>query len=212
LAWEAPGQTSWPYTFATSAGGNLRLVGRWTDADGNLVSIGLTYRIGSGAEIPVFSRTLTNLGDVLFDQTLSLTAPGTTYTITVRALDAAGLTRSSSVMATVPPASGSKVAAPYFDPPPDTYPGTSIGVTIYTATPGADISYKLGVNPGTPTPGSNGWSALAPAPLAVGPLTTAVTITAVAVKSGMTDSDLAVGSYSRGGGWGGSWGGGYYAP
>ena len=200
LAWEAPGQTSWPYTFATSAGGNLRLVGRWTDADGNLVSIGLTYRIGSGAEIPVFSRTLTNQGDVVFDVTLSLTAPGTTYTITARALDAAGLTRSSSVTATVPPASGSKVAAPYFDPPPDSYPGTSIGVTIYTATAGADISYKLGgtsEDPGTPTPGSNGWSALAAAPLAVGPFTIARKITAVAVKAGLTDSDLAVGIYGR---------------
>ncbi|MHC4715318.1 MAG: chitobiase/beta-hexosaminidase C-terminal domain-containing protein, partial [Planctomycetota bacterium] len=78
-----------------------------------------------------------------------------------------------------------KVETPQFSPAPGSYPSPQ-SVSISCATSGAQIRYTT--NGSTPTGGS---------PLYTGPIsvTSSKTLKAIALKSGMADSDIATGAY-----------------
>ncbi len=193
LTWTAPGVTSWPYTFGSSAGGTLQLRGSWSDADGDLVSMSLTQRQGAGPELTLVSETIPRRGNANFDKSVSLTSPGT-YTFTARAADSTGIATEVIVTATVPAGGGGQVAQPTFNPDEWSYFLAPQSITVSCATSGADLTYKVVdwlTDPGTPTPGSSGWSALAAAPVTV-VVGAGKKIYAQARKAGMTDSEVGV--------------------
>jgi hypothetical protein len=145
LTWIDPGNTSWPYVFGDSSGGNVRFVGQWKDADGNLTHAGLSYSRDGGAEVFVDSVKLVDAGEYTFDRTVSFTDPGT-YTVFARAGDANQLGMAVSVEVTVPAFMGD-VAAPIFILPPGGAAGL-IGmgpflIQIQCATVGANIAWKV---------------------------------------------------------------------
>ena len=193
LTWTAPGVTSWPYTFGSSAGGSLQLRGAWSDADGDLVSMSLTQRQGVGAETSLVGETIPRRANAVFDRTVSLTSPGT-YTFTARAADSTGIATEVIVQAIVPAGGGGQVAQPTFSPDDWDYFYSPVSITANCATSGADITWKLTgwfTDPGTPTPGSNGWSALTAAPVTVS-VAVGQKLYAQGRKAGMTDSDIGV--------------------
>jgi hypothetical protein len=195
LSWISPGQTSWPYTFGSSSGGTLRLRGQIDDGDGNLVSYRVSYRkAGDLADTFVDGGKPSSGTQAVFDKTISLTVSGD-FTITVEATDGSGLVGRTVVVATVPASGGGGTAAadPTFSPWGYTGPFATLprNVVISCATSGADITWKItdSFDPGTPTPGSSGWSALTAAPVTVS-VGKNKWLHAQARKTGLTNSNV----------------------
>jgi hypothetical protein len=181
LAWEAPGQTSWPHTFGTSVGGTLRLVGRWRDADSNLVAYSLRVISPGGVVTALLSQNTAARSEALFDVSHNCNASGT-WRFVASAVDSDGLTEEVTVESSVP-ASAGQVATPTASPAGGFYNTFPRTVTLACATSGATIYYQLRPLSGAPT---GTWATYASA-FSAGKN---VTVYAYAAKAGMTDSPV----------------------
>lgn len=115
------------------------------------------------------------------DSTISGLAPETYYVRTKA--EGTKLDSNSEVLSITAP---EQVAAPVFDPAPGTYQGAQ-NVTITCETAGADIYYTTdGSEPSTSSTKYNG---------AIN-ISKTTTIKAIAVKGGMTDSEVATAEYN----------------
>lgn len=189
VAFVSPGVTSFPYTFASSSGGTIRLKGKWSDSDRNIISWSVSYRkVGDTGEIWIAGDSVARTALVVFDLNLALNTSGE-YLVFFRAVDATGLRTETSVGVNVPQPGG-KVATPTCSPTPAGYAEGyfPINVTLSCGTAGATISYQV-INIGDAPGGS--WTTYTAA-VSVGANKALV---AKATKSGLTDSDQMIAEF-----------------
>ncbi len=181
LTWEAPGETGWPFTFATSAGGLLRLLGRWRDADANLVALSLRAIPPGGVAWDLASQSVAARAEAVFDVEVECYEPGT-WRFVAAAVDADGLASEVTVEASVPEPAG-QVASPTANPSGGAFNVFPRTVTLACATSGATVEYQLRPLGGAPT---GTWATYAGA-FSVGKN---VTVYARGTKAGMTASPV----------------------
>jgi hypothetical protein len=188
LTWIAPGNTSWPYTFSTSAGGTLRLTGTWSDGDGDIVSLSLALTDPSGSKSSIYSTSVPYQSSATFDKTISCTTSGN-CTVEATCVDALGHARTVSVQVTVPSAGG-QVATPAVSPGSRLVRafGPSFTVTATCATSGATIYYDI-ESLGVPLSGT--WTTYTGAIEIDFPST----VYFYATKAGLTDSSIISANY-----------------
>ena len=185
LSLEAPGETVFPHTFATSAGGSLRLAGRFFDADANLTGLSVIVTAPDGSVSTLISQTLNRKAEAPFDVTFNCAASGT-WRFTAAAVDTDGLSAQTTVEAVVPEGA-SQVATPTCAPPGWSGYGSGVSVTLACATAGATIYFRTDVYGGA---GGGPWTTYT-GPMTVSrmSLSRGRRLFAYAAKTGLGDSE-----------------------
>lgn len=187
LAWIAPGNTGWPYTFGSSSGGSLRITGTWSDGDGDITSVSVTLTDPNGNKSSIYSAAIGIQPTATFDKTISCTTPGT-CTIETTCVDALGHSRIIQVQAIVPPGGG-QVATPTITPSSQIVATfSSFSATASCSTSGSTLYYSV-MPIGVPQSGS--WTTYTGAIAITAPSTVYV----YATKSGLTDSAIVSADY-----------------